>query len=301
MKQFIFRDLGTLLSAGMDAASAIEKLAAFDNQFDAKSDVWHKAAKQIRQGKTLSHALQDQGLISSDQASWLKASEQSGMVEQALKTIELAQTKRNSRIKKLKGKLIHPFFIIVVAVLCGAAVAIANEVSMIKILFGMSIKLGITILVFKWIFKQLEKDVFYWLSKLDRHQNSERYQIFFDQVCINSLYQLNQSGINYTDALKLTASFFTSNKIKNKLLKASQLCANGSSITVSINQAQLPATHACKQLLVSAEATGDWHGALGHYLKDNQKRIDDMLMGFINIIQKALFVVAAVIAFTFIF
>jgi len=301
MKQSIFRDLGTLLSAGMDAASAIEKLATFDKRTTKEFDAWHKAAKQIRQGKTLSFTLQDQGLISSDQASWLKASEQSGRVEQALRTIELAQTKRNSRIKILKGKLIYPLFIIIVAVLCSAAVAIANAVPITNILLGMSIKLVVTILVFKWIFKQLEKDVFYWLSKLDSQQNSERYQIFFDQVCINSLYQLNQSGINYADALKLTASFFRSKKIKNKLLKASQLCAKGTSITESINQAQIPATHACKQLLVSAQATGDWHNSLNHYLKDNQVRIDDMLMGYINILQNGLFVIAGFIAFTVIF
>ena len=301
MKQSIFRDLGTLLSAGMDAASAIEKLATFDKRTTKESDTCQKVAKQIRQGKTLSFTLQDQGLISSDQASWLKASEQSGRVEQALRTIELAQTKRNSRIKILKGKLIYPLFIIIVAVLCSAAVAIANAVPITNILLGMSIKLVVTILVFKWIFKQLEKDVFYWLSKLDSQQNSERYQIFFDQVCINSLYQLNQSGINYADALKLTASFFRSKKIKNKLLKASQLCAKGTSITESINQAQIPATHACKQLLVSAQATGDWHNSLNHYLKDNQVRIDDMLMGYINILQNGLFVIAGFIAFTVIF
>ena len=301
MKQSIFRDLGTLLSAGMDAASAIEKLATFEKQSAKEFDAWHKTAKQIRQGKSLSYALKEQGLISSDQSSWLKAAEQSGMVEQALRIIELANSKRQSRIKKLKGKLIYPFFIILVALLCGAAVSIANDVAFTNIMIGLFVKLGATILVFKWIFKQLEKDVFYWLSKLDSQQNSERYQIFFDQVCINSLYQLNQSGINYADALKLTASFFSSKKIKNKLLKASQLCAKGTSITESINQAQLPATHACKQLLVSAQATGDWHNSLNHYLKDNQVRIDDMLMGYINILQKGLFVIASFIAFTVIF
>ena len=301
MKQMIFRDLGTLLSAGMDAASAIEKLAIHNNKNDNQINAWHNAAKDIRKGRSLSTALNQHKLISSEQASWLKASEQSGQVEHALKTIERAQTKRDSRIKILKGKLIYPFFIILIAILCHAVVSIANQIPFTSILFISAIQLAITILTLKWIFKQLEKDVFYWLNKLDNHQTKLKYQLFFDQVCINSLYQFHQSGINYADALNMTATFFTSKKLKQKLLKASQLCANGESITNSIAQAKLPCSHSCSQLLITAQATGDWQSSLEQYLKGNQDRIDDILIGWINTLQKVLFAVAAVISFTVIF
>ncbi|BCE00684.1 type II secretion system F family protein [Marinicellulosiphila megalodicopiae] len=292
MKKNIFRDLGTLMSAGMDPASAIKKLASISTHPQQFKD----AAKYIDQGKSLSEALFKYELISKEQASWLHAAESCGQTDQALQTIERAQTKRESRLKLVKGKLLYPLFILLVAILSTAAVDLFSDQPAMNVFFMIGLKLGVIYFITKIFFSLLKKDVFYWLTKLDSHQKNKKYQLFFDQICISSLYYLSQSSVDYATAFKLIANYMTSKELKQKLLKASSLCQQGISISQSIIKADLPASYQCQQLLLTAESTGDWHSTMGVYLDNNQKYIDDILMDWVKLLQKGLFVIAASVA-----
>ena len=281
MQNNLFRELATLLKAGLSTLQASQHLF----QHSENKPLWKKIEQQVQNGRTLSQCLKQYHLVNAYQYQIIQVAEQAGNLPQALDFLAKSFEARQVRLARLKSKLTYPTLVMAVSFLAPAAVAsFTPSVSSISIILSLGLKFTLLFLLLKTIFNFMKKDNCYWLSSFDRFRNKYLYQLQF-QVSVFTLIQWqSQAGLDFQSSFLNISQLINSKSIKQQLTKCASLCGQGKSVCSAIEISDLPISIEFKQTLNTAEATGTWSTTLQHQLEIYNRILEDKIQSQFNIL-----------------
>jgi len=261
----LFFDLATLISAGISASQAAKKV--YTSYPEVRQ--WSIAISALEKGSCVSRALTKANLINRYQAELISAYEDVGHLEQALRILAKQINDRDKRKSLLRSKLLYPMAILVVGILVSSIVSLVQnpQSSLVFLFLLLTAKVLFAFWIFKTILTYSQKGSEFWLSKLDRYQNSAWYKQHFQSLLFEVLFWHSSSGIEPKTSFSRISKLINSLAIKKKLLKVSNLCGQGIGISTAIRQAELPLTSAALQVFSAGEYAGDIEGTLKKQLE----------------------------------
>ncbi len=271
----LFIELATLTEAGISIVQAMSKV-----HLPPKNRLlWAGVKSQLEQGKSLAKSLGESGLISRYELEIISVSEEAGRLPEGLKMIAETSTKRILRVKRLQSKLYLPFFVLVIAIAISSLLTLVKNPSIPvgMIILRAFLWLGVAIVITRMVLRFLKNDACTWLILAKKLAHTDWYKMQFAQVVFGALYWQIRSGIDFQAGFMRITKLINHKIIIKKLKKTSQLCGEGKSVYQSIQQAQLPLTQECLQILLVAEESGNWETTMKHYL-DNQSELLEIKM-----------------------
>jgi type II secretory pathway component PulF len=256
----LFRDFATLLSAGIPALDAAQKLAISYPQVKN----WSKVIISLQKGSRLSVSLAKSHLINRFETELIAISEDAGKLESGLQQLADHQQKRLERSSRLRAKLLYPLSILVVGILVSSLLSmLQNEKqSILQAGLWLVIKLGLSYWLFKYLIGLTSKGADHWLSRLDNYQSQSWYQLHFQNLLFQVYYWHISAAIAPQTSFSRLSKLLDSVSLKRKLLKVSSLCGQGISISNAFRQVQLPISNDALQVFSAGEHAGDIEGTL---------------------------------------
>jgi type II secretory pathway component PulF len=262
------RELATLIEAGLPPATAMQKLKSHGRN-------WIKVEAELNKGSKLGRSLYKYGFISRYEQEVVSIAEDAGRLPDGLRTIAESSEKRAARIRHLKSKLFYPFSILTVAIGVNALVLLIGQSgrSTLDILINAALQFIVAFFITRQLLKQLDKDACTLLSQAWSMRSQTWYQLLTETTVFGVLYWQQQSGISFQEGFKRTARLIDHKAFKKQLSLLSNKCAQGHSVSDSLNQSELPVTDQFKQILLTAEQSGNWSIALSRQLSLSQEEL----------------------------
>jgi type II secretory pathway component PulF len=258
-------------SAGNSSAgksSAGKKATQQETRLNAQQNQWNKVIKQLHSGSALSAVLTRAKLITPFETEIIQAAEFSGRLAQGLRHIGQIIDQRQARASQLKSKLLLPFAIFLVGVIVSSIIHSINqpEVSLGQTLFYAVITIFIVLMLTQKIISLASKEAAFWLNALTSFKHNPHYQMLFEQVVLSALHWQIKSGVDLKTGLSKISKLLAAKSLQQSLTKASRFCGQGLSLQQSFEQAKLPISPQAKQILHTAESSGQLELALEKYL-----------------------------------
>jgi len=121
-REYIIENLALMSDSGMGVLPSLESIAQGSDSKGIKKII-EQIKTDVQDGAPLWQALELSGLFSERAISLIKIGERSGRLTANLKVASQQQQKERSFSSKIKGALMYPLFVLVVAVLVGLGVA----------------------------------------------------------------------------------------------------------------------------------------------------------------------------------
>ena len=263
----IFRDLATLIEAGISVIDAAKKVAL---SYPSNKN-WRKIISALAAGQQLNMALRSNQFISSFEQEIISVSEFSGRLPQGLRSLADSYEKRCIRINKLKSKLYLPIAVLVIAIIVSIIQASnmseSSGDSLFVIIFGGVFWLVVVFILTHLMLTLLQKDACSWLRITSRFSQNQWYKQQLQQVIFNALLWQIKSGIDFKTGFLRIKKLFNQKLIDKQLILASRLCDKGTSVSQSIIQSRLNITNEFNQILLVAEQSGQWESTVEKYLQ----------------------------------
>jgi type II secretory pathway component PulF len=291
--QTLFRDLATLISAGLSPKEAITKLAPSNHKR------WTEARQRVSQGKPLATALYQSQLIGRYEKELLDVADHAGRLTEGLALIASDVEKREQRIRRLKSKLYYPIAILLVAIAAHLILQVVNQQRpLLSLLIENGALIFLTLMLSRWLLGALNTDACRVLDKLAPLSNHSWYRLLFQQIVFGSLAWQVQSGIDFKSAFQRTSRLLNNNRIKQQLLTIAQQCGQGASVSQSLATSDLPISPEFKALLHTAEQSGDWTHAINRALKLQREELELRIDTLFDWVPRIYYALAAIIAIT---
>lgn len=263
------RELATLMEAGLPPATAIKELKSHGNN-------WVNVEADLNKGSKLSRSLYKHQFISRYEQEVIRIAEDAGRLPNGLRTIADSSEQRIARIRHLKSKLFYPFSILTIAIGVNALVLLIGPSghSTLDILMAAAFQFILAFFVTRQLLKQLNKDACVVLSQTWPLRSQTWYQLLTETTVFGALYWQQQSGINFQEGFKRIAHLINHKTFKTELSRLSKQCAQGQSVSESLKQSDLPVTDHFKQILLTAEQSGNWNIALSRQLSLSQDELN---------------------------
>ncbi|MEE4244292.1 MAG: type II secretion system F family protein [Kangiellaceae bacterium] len=259
---FVLRDLATLIEAGVTPVDAVKKLLPRHQQ-------WQVVLTQLESGRAVSLALKKADVISQYEAELIKASEQAGRLSEGLRSISHSVEQRMLRRSKARSKFFLPIATLVIAIIVTAILsAVGNpEASLGSIIFIALAQLAVVYWVSKQLLNLLLSDACAVLKTMRFRANDNWYKQLLEQTVFTALLWQVNSGIDFKSAFINISRLINEPNIRKQLSSTARMCEQGLSLTQSVNQSNLNVTDALKQILITAEASGNWQMAIQRHLE----------------------------------
>jgi len=299
----IFRDLATLIEAGISVLDAAKKVALHHPKISA----WPEVIKALASGQTLNKALATNGLISAYEKEIISLSEFSGRLPQGLQTIASAYDIRRKRVSKLKSKLYLPIAILVVAIIVSAILSLAApsttgvKVSNFNILLASTFWLALIYLFTQKLMNIISKDSCDWLKTFQLFSRNDWYVAQFQQVVFGALLWQVKSGVDFKMGFIRVSKLLGVSALTKKLKQASRYCEQGLSVTQSSIKSKLPISDEFKQILLTAEQSGQWEYSLEKYQQQQSILLEIKTSSIFDWMPKIYYVFATLTAISVIF
>jgi type II secretory pathway component PulF len=287
----LFRDLATLINAGISPQQALKQLTLSGNP------LWVKAENQVAKGKPLSNALYQNRLIGRYEKEILDVAEQAGRLPEGLMHIANQVEKREQRLSRLKSKLYYPFAVLVIAILVSSILQIVNHHTNFLSVFSKGILLlALAMIITRWIISVLNLDACQVLDKFQFLSSHSWYSLLFQQVVFGCLSWQIQSGIDFKTAFQRVSRLLNNKQLKQQLLKVAQHCGQGNSVAQSLAASELPINHDFQAILHSAEQSGEWSSAIRRALQLQQQELELRIQNLFDWAPRLYYGLVAVIA-----
>jgi len=294
----IFRDLATLLEAGISVLDAAKKVAASHPSIQ----IWRNVISALESGQRLNKSLAESKLICNFEQEIISVSEFSGRLPQGLRSIADSYDKRRSRVSTLKSKLYFPSVAFVIGIIILSIQTNNNsDSSAFSILANAFFWLALVFILTRTLLVLMKKDACVWLQIVSNFSRSQWYKEQLQQIIFGALLWQIKSGIDFkTGFLRITK--LLNNKSINKQLKlASTFCNQGRSVSQSIIQSKLPITSEFKQILLTGEQSGQWEFTLDKYLQQQARLLEIRLNSVCEWVPRIYYALIALFVITVIF
>lgn len=261
---FEYRELATLLSAGIPAADGWSKSSLMN----------HPAGKaihrQLSKGSSFADALTYFNLISPSERIALSASENAGKLSSALDRMALDSENREQRRRQMQSKWGLVYLLLIIGWLAGSiSASVASPEQTFNIIFTNTLKTLPSIVLIAFLNKLCLKEGWWWLSIAWRFglQRRKAFRLAFSSAWLELLARQLAAGVDAATALSATRELITAPAYRAALTRAIGAANSGQSLGASLSNSGLLVDPALQQILVSAEASGDLGSSLDHHAK----------------------------------
>ncbi len=289
-----FRELATLIDAGITPAHAIKKLGF-------SSAAWQSAYNNTERGYALSNALFQAKLVSKYEKELLAISETSGQLTSGLKQLAQIAEKRDAQVSKLRSKLVLPSAVLLVAIIVSNLLNALSGASAAEIILTVALQLGSVLVILKFIFSLIRKNPNDLLNTFSAFNGLRIYQLAFQQIIFSGLLWMYRAGVDFESAFRKLGFQLQNKQYQRELHSIAHKCSTGQSVVSSLLAANLPLNSSFLQILQSAEVSGSRLHTLEHKLLLDGQELELRIDQIFEWIPRLLYSVVAVIAIAVIF
>jgi len=295
----VFRDLATLIEAGMPVLDAARKVAVSHQNVQ----LWSFVIRELEAGRKLNIALSKSKLISSYEQEIISVSEFSGRLSQGLRAIADSYDIRRKRVSKFKSKLYFPFAVLAIAIVVSAIKTLTSgsQEPFFSVISNAMLWLVLSLFLTRMLSNLIQKSTSFWLQLMKNSSQNEWYQMQFQQVVFGALLWQMNSGIDFKAGFLRISKLLAVTSLTKKLKQASAYCGQGLSISQSCIRSKLPITNEFKEVLLTGEQSGQWEHSIEKYLKQQSILLDIKVDSILEWIPRVYYGLIALIAILVIF
>jgi len=286
--------MATLVSAGLPAATALERL-----ERDCLSP---KARKRLRVSRErLVERLLEGDFISPSEASQVALALETGRLEPCLENLARAAQRRQSRRRRLSSQLWLSLAILALGLLASLALALFRpEVSALQTLSGalwpnLILPLGLMSLS-HWL---MARDRVWWARGYARWPGASRISLLhknFEVTWASELYYQYDAGRDSITAIKALEPLAASQRLKSALNRAVQQLKLGNSLHQSLSASGLPLSSQFLNNIQTGERSGRLSDLLGRWRETAEADLDRTLDLLLEWWPRLLYALSAVCA-----
>lgn len=297
-----FRELATMLEAGIPAADAFQKSSLIHHWAGPQ------ALKSLRDGQSLTMALNKNFFPRQSDRVMLQAAEAGGFMPDALKRLAQQAEARDQRVRQIRTRWLLLVAILLIAWFAGAVVAwfsveATPEVSFPKTIFLNTIVCASVVMVYRWVNQLMCKDGWWWLNAMCRlgwlHKTVA--QQIMAAHWLDLLGQQLAAGLDAASSLRNMMRLLPHPPVQVAVRRASELVAQGHALSDVLRETKLITAAEITGALVAGEASGRLAPALLHVAQLADAQLQIRLDELQSWIPRALYVLVVLFALTVIF
>lgn len=273
IRENFLHSLGVMIDAGIPAADALGKLS------NAKNPRVRDAASQVRKGRSLSEALLHTGLVGHYDAELVSIAEASGKVAGELKRAGELQAARQQNIARMKSRMVFSWVVIFIALVCSAAVVIAQNTMTLGQAFTRSLEIAFVVFVLTFLLLRslrLDSDKYISLGwKLGAQNYSSLYQKYFEYQLYRVIQAQVAAGLDLATSLEKTAGLFSNRDLQQRLRDAGLAASGGTAFIATLRGQGLVLSQELGILLNTADRTGSWDSEMQRFVAMKQRELQD--------------------------
>ncbi len=308
------KNLAVMLRSGVGLAESLETLT-----LQAKGklhEVLHQVHKDVVSGKTLADAMgNNSSTFNGYYVNMVRAGEESGNLAENLELLANRFAKDHEIIQKVKGALLYPAIVLILAILLGVSVTLfvfpkltvlftsmkyelpwytkaMIATSQFLSNFGIQTLIAVIILIFAlvWMAKSKWAAPFFHrvylhipgLASILHTMNMTRFSVIFGSLL--------KAGIPIAKALETTGNIIGNEVYKREIVKAVPRVKAGEPFSSVIEESPLFPIFATRMLVIG-EQTGKLNDMLSYLSKFYEEELDDTLKNLSTILEPALIVI----------
>lgn len=322
-KMFFTRNLQVMISAGLPLPRALETLASQSKNLKFKKAIL-SIREEVLRGKSFSDALiRFPAIFSSLFQNMIKVGEESGTMEEVLKTLTLQLERENDLKSKVKGAMIYPAVIISAMIGIGVLMLVTVVPKLNETFKELNVELPLTtrmvidfadFLTQKWYWAIVVFLVLIFL--LRQILKSSEGKKFFDSLFLripvfstlvkntNSAYtartlsSLIAAGVSLPKSLEITAGTLGNVYYQKALTEAQEKVKTGEKLSLAFGNYSQIFPQTLIQMISVGEETGETSGVLDKIASFYEEEVTNATKNLTSVIEPVLMIViGAVVGF----
>ena len=261
-----WHQLAVMLDAGLSIEKAMNALDKNANDPEIK-----RIIRYIKSGTSFSSALIKIKTINDFDKELLNCAEQAGCLSQGLAHIAELKINQQQNIKTLRASLLLPKAVLMIGMFAAIFIRVASYgEGVFEAVTGVGLITVVTLMIINLFVKLLSIDIklvisIAWPYAVLRTKYTQ-LKLEFEQLFYRSLVWQLSSGVDIATSLERNRLLLKSAKYRSSVIEAQQQCVTGVNLPLALMENGLVLTKRMKQVLNTADNTGNFEQAVGHEL-----------------------------------